>query len=210
MNAHFQRKRAQRLHQPTYTARAAVARILFTLSLLPVFAACRAPDATQQTVVKVVARAKPISAPAAPALVAAPAPTATPAPIATPAPAGQPVALGTNGGEWQFDTVALEIAAGEVIALTFRNGAKTTPHNWLLISGDAAAAIAVNKAGETAGVAADYIPDDLRIIARTAGLIKGGQSETVTFTAPATGTYTYLCTFPGHFELGMQGVLTVR
>jgi len=68
----------------------------------------------------------------------------------------------------------------------------------------------VNKAGETAGVTADYIPDDTRIIARTAGLLKGGQSETVTFTAPAAGTYVYLCTFPGHFEEGMKGVLRVK
>ena len=148
MNAHFQRKNAQRLHQLAHTARAVVARILATLVLLPLLAACVTSGAAQQTVVKAVAREKPIGeiptpAPAAaPALIAAPAPTSapastsTPAPTATPAPTGKPVLIGTNGGEWQFDTVALEIAAGEQIALTFHNGAKTTPHNWLLISGD--------------------------------------------------------------------------
>lgn len=110
----------------------------------------------------------------------------------------------------EFDTAGLEIAAGEAIVLTFHNGAKTTAHNWLLIKGGNDVALEVNKAGETAGEAAAYIPDDTRIIARTTELVKGGQSESVTFTAPAAGTYVYLCTFPGHFEPGMQGVLTVR
>ena len=222
MNAHFQRKSAQLLRQLAYTARTIIAWIPITLVLLPLLAACATPGAAQQTVVKAAARTKSISeiptpAPAAaPALIAAPvptsaaAPTSTPAPTATPAPTGKPVLIGTNGGEWQFDTSALEIAAGEEIALTFHNGAKTTPHNWLLISGDDDAAIEVNAAGEQAGQAAGYIPDHTRIIARTAGLVKGGQSETVSFIAPAAGTYVYLCTFPGHFELGMKGVLTVK
>jgi azurin len=221
MNVQFQHKSAQRLHQLAHTARAILARILATLVLLPLLAACGTPGAAQQTVVKAVARAKPISeipppAPASPSPTSAPAPTSTPARTttpartATPAPTGKPVSIGTNGGEWQFDTVALEIAAGEEIALTFHNGAKTTPHNWLLIGGDDYAAIEVNAAGMASGEAAGYIPDDPRIIARTAGLVKGGQSETVMFTAPAAGTYVYVCTFPGHFELGMQGVLTVK
>jgi azurin len=220
MNAQFQHKSAQRLHQLAHTARAILARILATLVLLPLLAACVTPGAAQQTVVKAVARAKPISEIPTPAPASTSAPTSTPAPTSTsvptstPArtatPTGKPVSIGTNGGEWQFDTVALEIPAGEEIALTFHNGAKTTPHNWLLISGDDYAAIEVNAAGMASGEAAGYIPDDTRIIARTAGLVKGGQSETVTFIVPAAGAYVYLCTFPGHFELGMQGVLTVR
>jgi azurin len=207
---------AQRLDQLACTIRAAAARMLAALALLPLLTACLTPGTAQQTVVKAVARAKPISATATPAPTATRAPTATPAPTAAPAlpaapaPKGQPVALGTNGGEWQFDTAALELAAGEDIVLTFNNGAKTTAHNWLLVSGGDDIATEVNAAGMASGEAAGYIPDDTRIIARTAGLVKGGQSEIVTFTAPAAGTYIYLCTFPGHFDLGMKGVLTVK
>jgi azurin len=217
MNTYAQRTNAQPLRRSAYFARATITRILATLVLLPLLAACLTPGAAQQTVVKAVARSKPLDqmptlAPptATPAPTAIPVPTAIPAPTATPAPKGKPVEIGTNGGEWQFDTVALELTAGEAIALTFHNGAKTTPHNWLLIGGDNYAAIEVNAAGMASGEAAGYIPDDPRIIARTAGLVKGGQSETVMFTAPAAGTYVYVCTFPGHFELGMQGVLTVK
>ena len=39
---------------------------------------------------------------------------------------------------------------------------------------------------------------------------RGGEQETVTFTAPAAGTYTFLCTVPGHYDTGMSGTLTVR
>jgi len=215
MNAHFREMNAQRLDQLAHTARAAGARMLAVLALLPLLAACLPPGAAAQTVVKAVARAKPISETATPAPTATPLPTTTPAPAApapTAAPAitAQPVSLGTNGGEWQFDQATLELAAGEDIVLTFNNGAKTTAHNWLLVSGGDDVATEVNAAGMASGEGARYIPDDARIIARTAGLVKGGQSESVTFTAPAAGTYVYLCTFPGHFELGMKGVLTVK
>ena len=221
MNAHFREMNAQRLDQLAHTARTTGARLLAALALLPLLAACLPPGAAAQTVVKAVARAKPISETATPAPTATPVPAAAPAPTATPVPAApaptaapaitaQPVSLGTNGGEWQFDQATLELAAGEDIVLTFNNGAKTTAHNWLLVSGGDDVATEVNAAGMASGEGAGYIPDDTRIIAHTAGLVKGGQSESVTFTAPAAGTYVYLCTFPGHFELGMKGVLTVK
>jgi azurin len=216
MNTHFLRNSAQRLHQPAHTARIVCTYLLAALGLLALLAACATPGAAQQTVVKAVAREKPISDTATPAPTAQPTPTATPAPIATPAPtatpapSGQPVSIGTKGGEWQFDTDTLEVAAGQDIVLTFHNNAKTTAHNWVLVSGGDDVATAVNTAGEQAGEAAGYISDDARIIARTTGLVKGGQTESVAFTAPAAGTYTYLCTFPGHLELGMKGVLTVK
>jgi azurin len=222
MNAHYQHTSAQRRHHLGNTARTTTMRILAALGLAALLAACAAPDAAQQTVAKAIVGEKsigeiPAPAPAAalaptakPIPTAKPAPTVKPAPTATPAPIGQPVSIGTNGGDWQFDTDTLEVAAGTAIALTFHNGAKTTKHNWLLVKGGDDVAAEVNKAGETAGVTADYIADDTRIVARTAGLLKGGQSETVTFTAPAAGTYVYLCTFPGHFEEGMRGVLRVK
>jgi azurin len=186
------------------------ARILGALALLPLLTACLTPVAAEQITIKAVARPRPLSATALPAATATPAPIATPAPTATSAPAVPAASIGTNGGEWEFDVSELEIAAGQDVALTFNNGARSTLHNWLLIDGDEYAAIEINQAGEQAGEQAGYIPDDARIIARTFGLVKGGHSQTVTFTAPPAGTYIYLCTFPGHFEVGMRGVLTVR
>jgi azurin len=222
MNTRVQEINARHPVQLVRAARSAGLRMLAALVLVPLLSACLAPGAAQQTVVKAVARAKAPEETAVPtntpAPTATPAPTNTPAPTAEPAPApaaaaapaGQPVALGTNGGEWQFDLATLEIAAGEEIVLIFHNGAKTTAHNWVLVEGGDDVATEVNTAGAYAGEGAGYIADDPRIIARTAGLVKGGQSESVAFTAPAAGTYAYLCTFPGHFDLGMKGVLTVK
>jgi azurin len=218
-------------------ARAYATRCLAVLTLLALLAACGAPPATKQAaaeprVVKASEQSKPLRAitkplpaaeampiaapPATPAATATLAATATPAPAATPAAAATPartaqiLAIGTNGGEWEFDLSMLEIAAEKDVALTFSNSAKTTLHNWLLIDGDDYAAIEVSQAGAQAGQAADYIPDDARVIASTTGLIEGGQSQRITFAAPPAGTYVFLCTVPGHFELGMHGVLVVR
>jgi uncharacterized cupredoxin-like copper-binding protein len=47
------------------------------------------------------------------------------------------------------------------------------------------------------------------MIAHTALLAPGG-SETIEFTAPAAGSYTFVCTYPGHYGGGMKGVLTVN
>ena len=60
--------------------------------------------------------------------------------------------------------------------------------------------------------ATDFVPADMssKIIAHT-GLVGGGETSEVTFTAPTKpGKYDYLCTFPGHFSQGMRGTLTVK
>ena len=36
-----------------------------------------------------------------------------------------------------------------------------------------------------------------------------GEAITITFTAPAAGTYQVICNVPGHFSAGMEGLLTV-
>ena len=53
----------------------------------------------------------------------------------------------------------------------------------------------------------EYIPGGNETIAHTK-MIGGGESDTITFTAPEKGSYTYICTFPGHYGL-MKGVLIV-
>jgi azurin len=60
--------------------------------------------------------------------------------------------------------------------------------------------------------ATEFIPADMKdkILAHT-GLVGGGETSDVTFTAPTKpGKYEYLCTFPGHFSQGMRGVLIVK
>ncbi len=164
----------------------------------------------------------------APAPIQAPAPTQAPAPAAqaeaivaqpvastsrtarAPEPAlpADALAVGTVSGEWLFDQPALQARAGQAVTLVFTNGSKTQPHNWVLVSGGADAA-AVSIAGASAGEAAGYLPSDASVLASTR-LLKGGEREVLSFTAPAAGTYAFICTVPGHFETGMAGELVVE
>jgi uncharacterized cupredoxin-like copper-binding protein len=41
------------------------------------------------------------------------------------------------------------------------------------------------------------------------GVLPAGDTNTFTFTAPAAGTYQYVCTVAGHAPAGMVGTFTV-
>lgn len=58
----------------------------------------------------------------------------------------------------------------------------------------------------------DYIAPEMedQIIAATP-LAGGGETVEITFTVPQdAGSYTYICSFPGHFLGGMKGTLNVK
>lgn len=114
-----------------------------------------------------------------------------------------------------FDKESITVKPGEEVTIKLVNKsdlpASAMSHNWLLLVADADAE-AYDKAAAKAGADNDYMPSgmDDQVIAAT-GLVAGGESETVTFTAPEEpGDYEYICTFPGHFVAGMKGVLKVR
>ena len=80
-------------------------------------------------------------------------------------------------------------------------------HNFVLL----AQGTDVNAFAEEAVKASTngYVPaDHSKIIAYT-DLIGGGESTTITFNAPAKGSYDYICTFPGH-HMTMKGKLSVE
>jgi azurin len=82
-------------------------------------------------------------------------------------------------------------------------------HNWVL-SKEADMAGLVSE-GMKAGLAADYIPKDPKVLA-SAHLVGGGETSTATFKVAdlkAGEKYKYFCTFPGHSAV-MNGVLTVK
>lgn len=83
-------------------------------------------------------------------------------------------------------------------------------HNWVLLKQNANPAAFVQAA--MGAKANDYIPKSKldKMIAHT-DLVAGGESDSVTFTAPSKpGQYQYVCTFLGHFGAGMKGVLVVK
>ena len=60
--------------------------------------------------------------------------------------------------------------------------------------------------------ATDFIPADKKgdVLAAT-GLAGAGETVEVTFKVPAAaGDYPYICSFPGHFQAGMRGMMNVK
>ena len=117
--------------------------------------------------------------------------------------------LGSVGDTMAYDKTLLEAKAGSTVTLTLKNNG-TSPamqHDWLLVKPGTEQE--VDNTSMAAGPAKNYIADSPNILAHTK-LLKPGESDTITFTAPATaGDYPYLCTFPGHYPL-MKGVLRVN
>jgi azurin len=104
----------------------------------------------------------------------------------------------------QYDKQSLAVPATcREITVTLHHTGKlprdAMGHDWVLVATPDLAAVA--NAGLSAGIANNYVaPGDKRVLAHTA-VIGGGQSTSVSFPATllkAGGSYSYLCTFPGH------------
>lgn len=129
--------------------------------------------------------------------------------------AAQPRTVVIEGQDnMRFSVEKIVAEPGEKITIKLVNKTKlpagAMSHNLVLLKNSADA-----KAFAQAAVAAKpngYIPKNKTdlIIARTE-MVAGGESDTVTFTVPKQpGTYTYICTFPGHYAAGMVGKLVVK
>ncbi len=110
----------------------------------------------------------------------------------------------------QFDTKEISVKAGEKITLTLKHVGKLPKqamgHNWVLLKEGVVVkdfAMEAMKAKEN-----DYLPKDSKDIIVATELLGGGETDTITFEAPAKGTYTFICTFPGHYGI-MQGTFVV-
>jgi azurin len=121
----------------------------------------------------------------------------------------------TGNDQMQYDKQALAAPAScKQITVTLHHSGKLPKeamgHNWVLVN--AADLAAVAQAGMGAGLVNDYVAAaDKRVLAHSK-IIGGGDSTSVTF-ASATlkpgGSYSYLCTFPGHNAL-MHGTFTLN
>lgn len=123
---------------------------------------------------------------------------------------GNKFTIGTVGDERRFDADGIILTAGEQVAITVKNNAANGQCNWVLVKGGEDVAQQVVEAAILADSPKGYIPDDKTNIVANSRLLEAGESEVVTFTAPAPGTYVYLSTFPGHYEAGMKGALVVK
>ncbi len=112
----------------------------------------------------------------------------------------------------KFDKSELTVQAGQEVTLTLRHTGKINVrvmgHNFVLLKqGINIPAFSANAAA--AGQANDWIPEGAEDVIAHTKMIGGGQTTSVTFTAPEAGTYDFICSFPGHSGL-MQGKFIVE
>jgi nitrite reductase (NO-forming) len=106
-----------------------------------------------------------------------------------------PVALSFEGTDtFQFTPASASVSAGNEVEVTLNN-VGALEHSWTLVSSDADAAT---------------VTDSEAINSASTGTIAAGETGSVAFTAPAAGTYTFVCTVPGHAAAGMTGTFTVN
>ncbi len=123
--------------------------------------------------------------------------------------AGGALTVAADGENLAYTPTTLTAKTGTDVKVTFNNPSTAQQHNWVLVNGGDDVASQVDEGAVAAG-APDYIPaDKANVIANTPMQAPGGSAE-VTFKAPAPGTYTFLCTYPGHYAAGMKGTLTVE
>ena len=117
----------------------------------------------------------------------------------------------TGNDQMQFNKKEFRVKAGQTVRLTLKHVGEMPKnvmgHNWVLLK----KGTDINEFGQKAVAAAgnDYIPENTNQVIAHTELIGGGETTTVEFTAPAAGTYDFICSFPGHYAV-MQGKFIVE
>jgi azurin len=120
----------------------------------------------------------------------------------------------TGNDQMKFSVTTIAAKPGETLTVRLKS-IGTLPkiamaHNFVLLAAGTDAAAFANAAAMASTTA--YIPpaQKAKVLANTA-MAGPGETVEVTFKVPAKpGSYTYLCSFPGHFLAGMKGLLVVK
>lgn len=117
----------------------------------------------------------------------------------------------TGNDMMQYNTKEIRVKAGTMVTLTLKHIGKLDKqvmgHNWVLLKQGADLISFASQA--SSAQESDYIPEDTEDVIAHTKMLGGGQTDTITFEAPAPGTYQFLCSFPGHFAQ-MQGTFIVE
>lgn len=120
----------------------------------------------------------------------------------------------TGNDQMQYNIKAFEVTEGQKVVLSFKHigqlPAVAMGHNVVILTPETVVPAFSAKCAPAKDNG--YIPEDeeskAQIVAHTK-MLGGGESDEITFTAPAPGDYPFICSFPGHFAI-MQGVMTVK
>lgn len=105
---------------------------------------------------------------------------------------------GNSMADMAYEPLSFSVKAGDTLELTLRNlnTADGMAHNWVLVQLNTGQEIA--REAIHAGPDKAYVPENPNVLAASPLAMP---NETVRFTlvAPPSGTYHYICTYPGHF-----------
>lgn len=120
------------------------------------------------------------------------------------------VALKTIPGAMQYDIKEIKAKPGEVLEITLENP-DSLQHNLLIVAPGkmSEVGVAADKMGETVeGKSCQFVPN-LPSVLTVMGLVDPGKTGKLWIAAPTKpGTYSYVCTYPGHWRM-MNGKLKV-
>ncbi|GAB5466462.1 MAG: hypothetical protein Kapaf2KO_18980 [Candidatus Kapaibacteriales bacterium] len=114
--------------------------------------------------------------------------------------------------EMKYTKAEMTVPAGAEVTLNFKHEGKMSVeamgHNFVLLAqGTDLVAFASDAMMQKDN---GYLPADMSSVLAHTNMIGGGESTSITFTAPTEpGEYQYVCTFPGHYG-SMQGKLIVQ
>jgi uncharacterized cupredoxin-like copper-binding protein len=115
---------------------------------------------------------------------------------------GGSLAVAADQAQLKYQQESLTGKANQALTVAFDNPS-ALPHNWVLVSQGQEEAVAnatVAKNGDPTGVQG--------VIAGSAPVT--GSSSTIEVPPQQAGTYSYICTVPGHYAAGMKGTLTLE
>jgi azurin len=120
----------------------------------------------------------------------------------------------TGTDNMKFSLTAIQAKPGEKLRVVLTTVGKmpkiAMAHNFVVLKKDARVDGFIQAAAMAR--ATDFIPAAQKadVLAAT-GLAGAGEKVEVTFEAPKVpGSYPFVCSFPGHYALGMRGILTVK
>src|SRR5688572_2795127 len=114
----------------------------------------------------------------------------------------------------QYDKTEIVAKPGETIRIVLKS-VGTMPkaimaHNFVLLK-EGVDAVEFNKVAFNARETGFIPPDKKADVIAATDLAGGGETVEVTFKVPAkAGSYNFICSFPGHFAMGMRGKLVVK
>ena len=116
-----------------------------------------------------------------------------------------------SNDQMRFNLSEITVKEGQIVVLTLKHVGKLPKaamgHNWVLLRPDtdlASFAMSAMKAKDN-----EYVPVDAPEVMVNTILLGGGEETTIEFEAPTPGTYSFICSFPGHYAL-MQGTFIVE